>query len=166
MQIAFIGNGRVTRALSHSLREAGHDIVIGSRAPDIGAPNTPTLSHAEAVAAAEIVINAVPGAASLDVFRAIEAPAMAGKILVDVGNAVTSDIDLLYPDSSLGERLQRALPETYVVKTANTTSIEIVANPRGSPRTQFALSLRRQCRGERSGPEVAQRSRVGGHIPL
>lgn len=50
-------------------------------------------------------------------------------MLIDIGNAVNERQDLIYADSSLGERLQQALPRTRVVKTLNTVGGPIGVNP-------------------------------------
>ncbi len=39
------------------------------------------------------------------------------------------DRDLVYPNSSLGEHLQAALPAVHVVKSLNTAAIEVLADP-------------------------------------
>ena len=60
---------------------------------------------------------------------------LAGKPLVDVANAVRTGPDgfateLLYPGSSLAERLQAKLPASPVVKTLNTLGpAELMARP-------------------------------------
>ena len=62
------------------------------------------------------------------------ASSLAGKILVDVANATTRNADgspgpLLYPQDSLAERLQQAVPETFVVKTLNSLLSPVMENP-------------------------------------
>jgi predicted dinucleotide-binding enzyme len=109
--IGILGAGNVARALAPALSAAGHEVLIGSR------------DRLEATAAStELVVNALPGAVSLDVLRRLR-PALAGKVLVDVSNAVEQGPDgfasrLLY--GNLAQELQRALPETRVVKALNT----------------------------------------------
>ena len=52
-----------------------------------------------------------------------------GKTLLDATNAVTQAGDLVYPNSSLAEHLQAALPAVHVVKSLNTAAIEVQADP-------------------------------------
>jgi predicted dinucleotide-binding enzyme len=80
-----------------------------------------------------VIINATPGAVSLQVLTGLAAQ-LAGKVLVDVANA--TDVDsagfasaLLYPGSSLAEEIQRALPDVHVVKTLNTMHASVMADP-------------------------------------
>jgi predicted dinucleotide-binding enzyme len=126
--IAVIGTGSVGTTLATALARAGHAVTAGSRDPrrrteDWSAP-VPLTSLAEAVAHADVVVNATPGSESLDLLRPL-APQLAGAVLVDVANAVEQGPDglataLRYPGSSLAEELQLALPDTRVVKTLNT----------------------------------------------
>ncbi|NHC47433.1 NADPH-dependent F420 reductase [Motilibacter aurantiacus] len=133
MKIAVLGSGSVGTTLAHGLLEAGHDVVFGVRAPGThGGFSAPALTLQEAAAAAQVVVNALPGSVSLDVLVPL-ADALAGKVLVDVANAVTPAFDLLHPGDSLGAKLQQALPRTRVVKTLNTVPVAVMADPGGLP---------------------------------
>lgn len=131
MKIAFIGTGTAANKLAARWAEAGHEIVFGSREPEGKESPYPVHSHADAVADAEVVVNAVPGTAALDTFTAVGDEALAGKILLDIANAITAKGELLYPNGSLGQELQAALPSARVVKTANTAYIGLIAKPEG-----------------------------------
>lgn len=135
--IAILGSGRVASSLASGLAQAGHTITIGVR--DIALPRNWTgpdvrfASHDEAIGSSQIVINATPGAGSVERLTAL-ADALAGKLLIDVANATSRDEDgapsgLLYPTDSLAERLQAALPRTNVVKTLNTMLSSVMNNP-------------------------------------
>ncbi|MQY29575.1 NADPH-dependent F420 reductase [Nocardia aurantia] len=122
MKITILGRGRVGGGLATALTRAGHDVT----APDRSAV-------ADAARSAQIVINATPGAGSLDRLTALR-DALRGTILVDVSNATVDGPDglpaaLLYPGSSLAEQLQQALPETRVVKTLNTMLYSVMTAP-------------------------------------
>jgi predicted dinucleotide-binding enzyme len=126
--IAVIGTGSVGTTLATALARAGHAVTAGSRDPrpraaDWSAP-VPLTGMADAVAHADVVVNATPGSESIDLLRPL-APQLAGAVLVDVANAVEQGPDgfataLRYPGSSLAEELQLALPDARVVKTLNT----------------------------------------------
>ncbi|MEV4534481.1 NAD(P)-binding domain-containing protein [Asanoa sp. NPDC049518] len=86
--IGILGAGNVARALAPALSAAGHDVRVGGR----------TALTATA-AAAEVVVNALPGAVSVDTIGPLRA-ALAGKVLVDVSNAVE-----IGPDGFASRRL-------------------------------------------------------------
>ncbi|MFG3234530.1 NADPH-dependent F420 reductase [Streptomyces antibioticus] len=122
--IAVLGNGRVGGSLATALTRAGHEVTVADRTPG---------AAADAVRTARIVINATPGAGSLDRLAALREELRA-TILVDVSNATVDGpdglpADLIYPGSSLAEQLQQALPETYVVKTLNTMLFPVMTAP-------------------------------------
>ncbi|MET9463877.1 3-hydroxyacyl-CoA dehydrogenase NAD-binding domain-containing protein [Streptomyces sp. NPDC006544] len=123
-EIAVLGNGRVGGNLAAALTRAGHRVTVAERAQG---------AAADAARTARIVINATPGAGSLERLAALRAE-LRGKILVDVSNATTDGpdglpADLIYPGSSLAEQLQEALPETRVVKTLNTMLFPVMTAP-------------------------------------
>ncbi|MFH8224306.1 NADPH-dependent F420 reductase [Streptomyces sp. NPDC018057] len=122
--IAVLGNGRVGGNLAAALTRAGHEVTAVDRTPG---------AAAAAARAARIVINATPGAGSLERLTALREE-LRGKILIDVSNATTDGpdglpADLIHPGSSLAEQLQEALPETRVVKTLNTMLFPVMTAP-------------------------------------
>ncbi|MFJ9733219.1 NADPH-dependent F420 reductase [Streptomyces sp. NPDC101171] len=122
--IAVLGKGRVGGNLAAALTRAGHEVRVADRTQGAAADATRT---------AQIVINATPGAGSLDRLTALRGE-LRGKILVDVSNATLDGpdglpADLIYPGSSLAEQLQEALPETRVVKTLNTMLFPVMTAP-------------------------------------
>ncbi|WP_433512257.1 NADPH-dependent F420 reductase [Nonomuraea sp. CA-143628] len=154
--IAVLGSGAVARALTGRLRDAGHELIVGSRAPREDAV-FPVIGLREAAGSAEVVINAMPGPVSVEVLTGLAAE-LAGKVLVDVANATESDAHgfasaLLYPGGSLAEEIQRALPDVRVVKTLNTVHESIMAQPArlSTPPTAFL-----------SGNDADAKKAVGG----
>jgi 8-hydroxy-5-deazaflavin:NADPH oxidoreductase len=130
MQIGILGTGRVAQTLAQHWSAAGHGITIGSRDPtaknDLGIPVAPSSA---AVADHDVVVNATPGSASLALVEGIGAEAFADKVLLDIANAVSPSFELLYPNFSLGENLQEALPAAKVVKSMNTAAMTVMAEP-------------------------------------
>jgi 8-hydroxy-5-deazaflavin:NADPH oxidoreductase len=115
MRIAVLGAGSVGQTLAAKLRELGHDVSVGTRTPRDGA-----VSYAEAVETAELVVNATAGAASLDALDAAGGENLAGKVLIDVANALDFSKGMppgltVCNDDSLGEQIQRAHPDARVV---------------------------------------------------
>jgi len=141
MRIGILGTGRVAQTLAPRWSTVGHEVTLGSRDPaSSSSPDARVVSSAAAVADNEIVVNATPGAASLDLVEAIGVGAFAGKVLVDVANAVTPSFELVYPNASLGEQLQAALPDAKVVKTMNTAAMSVMAEPAALPPSTVFLS--------------------------
>jgi len=143
MKIAVLGTGVVGSTVGTALVGAGHSVWMGSRTPD----NPRAAQWAESVgegaaygtftAAArfgEMVFNCTSGAASLEALRQAGAESLRGKVLVDLANPL--DFSRGMPPSltvcntdSLGEQIQRAFPETRVVKALNTMSCRIMVDP-------------------------------------
>ncbi|MCD0452179.1 NAD(P)-binding domain-containing protein [Actinocorallia sp. API 0066] len=132
--IGILGAGGVARALARKLTDAGRTVVVGTR--DVAkwdVPQARALSLAEAADAGAILVNALPGDVSVDVLGGLSKE-IAGKTLVDVANAVVTDahgfaVALRYPESSLAEELQRALPAARVVKALSTAHVAVMADP-------------------------------------
>jgi predicted dinucleotide-binding enzyme len=135
--ITILGSGRVGSNLATHLARAGYDVTIGSRnpsdrPPDWTIPNITTTDYVAAIEGAEVVINATPGATSAERLGSLS-DVLGGRILIDVANAVHRDpgggITLVYPNSSLAEHLQQALPGARVVKTLNTMLFSVMTDP-------------------------------------
>ncbi len=154
MKIAVLGTGTVGRVLSRRLAALGHDTTVGTRDPaatmartEADGMGTPPYAHwsaehptvalatfADATRDADLVINASNGEATLDVLRQAGAENLAGKVLVDVSNAL--DFSDGFPPSlsvsntdSLAEQIQREFPETRVVKSLNTMNADLMVDP-------------------------------------
>ncbi len=57
-----------------------------------------------------------------------------------MANANTPSSELVYPNSSLGEKLQEALPTARVVKTLNTAAMAVLTEPESLPPSSVFLS--------------------------
>ncbi|MFJ9752484.1 NADPH-dependent F420 reductase [Streptomyces chartreusis] len=123
-KISILGNGRVGGSLAAALNRAGHDVTVADCSPG---------AAADAARSASVIINATPGEGSLERLVALREE-LRGKILVDVSNATVDGpdglpVDLLHHGASLAEQLQRALPDTLVVKTLNTMLYSVMTAP-------------------------------------
>jgi 8-hydroxy-5-deazaflavin:NADPH oxidoreductase len=85
VRIGVLGTGVVGTTIAGKLRELGHDVLIGSRTAGENA-----VPFADAAAHGELVFNCTNGNASLDALSAAGAENLAGKVLVDVANALDS----------------------------------------------------------------------------
>jgi predicted dinucleotide-binding enzyme len=120
MQIAVLGTGHMATTLADGFLRAGHTVIFGSRNPDAHADlAAPVATTADAMRDADLVVNALQAAFSLETLAPF-ADALDGKVLLDIGNAVSPAFELLYPNESLGELLQKALPGVKIVKSLNT----------------------------------------------
>lgn len=143
MRIAVLGTGIVGRTLASALLSNGHEVRLGSRtagneaavawAEDIGGPASEG-TFADAAGFGELVINATAGAASLEALEMAGSEQLAGKVLIDVANPLDSSRGMpptltVCNDDSLGEQIQRALPDVRVVKTLNTVTASVMVDP-------------------------------------
>ena len=141
MRIGILGSGGVGQALGTRLANLGHDVTLGAREaanPRVvlwaEAHDARCGTFADAAAGAELVINATAGQHSV---AAVELaggnPAFAGTVLLDVSNPIDiSDSGLrltVVNTDSVGERLQRALPDARVVKSLNTVNGTVMVEP-------------------------------------
>lgn len=141
MNISILGSGTVGQTIGAKLAALGHDVMLGSRDPSkladwqrgAGA-HTYIGTFAETAAHGELVVNATSGMASLAALEAAGADALSGKILIDIANPL--DFSNGFPPSlavvntdSLGEQIQRAFPETKVVKALNTLTADLMVDP-------------------------------------
>lgn len=154
MKIGVIGTGSVGRTMAARFAELGHDVTVGTRDPaatlarhETDAMGNPPFaswlarhpevrlgSFAEAAADGEIVVNATGGSSAVAALTLAGAENLSGKVLLDIANPL--DFSQGFPPSlfvkdtdSLAEQIQRAFPETRVVKSLNTMTAALMADP-------------------------------------
>jgi 8-hydroxy-5-deazaflavin:NADPH oxidoreductase len=146
MQIAVIGTGNVGQALGSSFLRAGHQVTFAAQdaektrkiAAELRASAAPSV--AAAVAAADVIVLAVPYAAVKGIAAYI-ASAAAGKVVIDATNPLKADFSGLATEGgpSAAELLAAALPGTAVAKAFNTLFAGLQANPDAHGTTLDAL---------------------------
>ena len=167
MNVAVLGTGVVGQTLATKLVSVGHAVTMGSRqagndkaaawaasAGDLASEG----SFADAASSAALVVNATAGMASIDALTAAGAQNLAGKVLLDVANALDFSggmpptLDPCNTDS-LGERIQRTFPEARVVKSLNTVNCDVMVNPAiaGGSHTMFVAGNDDDAKGEVRG---------------
>jgi 8-hydroxy-5-deazaflavin:NADPH oxidoreductase len=142
MRIGVLGTGVVGRTLGGKLVELGHEVRMGSR--QAGNENAVEWAagagegasegtFADAAEFGELVINATGGKVSLEALAMAGAENLAGKVVIDVSNALEfgegPPVVGVAPDDSLGERIQAAFPDAKVVKALNTMNASIMVAP-------------------------------------
>ncbi len=115
MRIAVLGTGKIGGGLGERFREAGHDVVMGSRDPANGVP------YAEAVQGAEVTVLALPWRVAEE--TVVTLGGLAGQVVIDTMNPYANHpgqaaLPELYGTSGL-ERLQELLPAARLVKGWN-----------------------------------------------
>jgi predicted dinucleotide-binding enzyme len=114
-RIGVIGSGNIGATVGEAWQRAGHDVVYGSRSPD--PPRT--VAIADAIADAEVVLLATPGAA-VPQLLAEHGAALDGRVVIDATNDIGA------------ERLHHAeayVPGPRFVRAFNTLGFEIFAEP-------------------------------------
>ncbi|MCP3162101.1 NADPH-dependent F420 reductase [Myxococcus qinghaiensis] len=147
MKIAILGTGVVGETLGSKLVSLGHEVRMGSRTANHekavawtrkAGPLASQGTFADAAAFAELLFNCTLGTASVDAVKSAGVENLRGKVLVDVSNPL--DFSKGFPPTlsvtntdSLGEQLQRAVPELKVVKALNTMTASIMVSPSSLP---------------------------------
>jgi len=144
MKLGVLGTGTVGQAIGSKLVALGHEVKMGSRSATnekaaawvkAAGKGASQGTFADAAAFGEVVFSCTSGAGTVDAAIAAGQANLRGKILIDVSNSL--DGSKGFPPSlftgntdSLGEQLQRALPETKVVKSLNTVTAKLMVDPR------------------------------------
>lgn len=159
-----LGTGTVGRAISEKLVDLGHDVRMGTRQPDATRARTEPdergresaaswlernldvelLTYADTAGAADVVVNATSGSASIDVLRSAGAANLGSKIVIDIANPLdfsSGQLSLsIGVTDSLAETIQREFPDVRVVKTLNTVTARVMVEPEsvaGGDHTMF-----------------------------
>lgn len=142
MNIGVLGSGMVGQTIGSKLVQLGHHVMMGSR--DAANPKAIVWAKDEGRGASfgtfanaadfgEIVFNCTLGSASLEALHQAGAENLRDKILIDTSNPLDYSTEIwtlsVCNTDSLGEQIQRAFPETRVVKTLNTINSNIMVNP-------------------------------------
>lgn len=152
MRITVLGTGMVGRALAGRMAELGHDVVVGTRDPQVTTsraddrggpsfadwlaqhPSVRLATFADAAAHGELLVNATSGSVSADALDTVGAEHLAGKVLLDISNDL--DFSNGFPplvgatsEQSHAERLQARYPQVRIVKALNTMNADLMVHP-------------------------------------
>jgi predicted dinucleotide-binding enzyme len=116
--IGVIGGGNIGATVGEAWRRAGHEVVYASRSPD--PPRTVPL--ADAIAGAEVVLLALPGAAVPELL-AEHGPALDGRVVIDATN------DMGGQRLHHGDAYRQSAPGARFVRAFNSVGFEVLADP-------------------------------------
>ena len=143
IRVGVLGSGEVGRRLATGFAGRGHTVMIGTRDPD-----KPELrewlagdgagiqagTFADTAAHGELLVLAVLGDAAQEVIADAGPENFSGKVVIDTMNPL--DFSAGFPpklsiagEDSLGERVQRTLPDARVVKAFNTIGNPYFVDP-------------------------------------
>jgi 8-hydroxy-5-deazaflavin:NADPH oxidoreductase len=140
LKIGILGSGPAGRTLATGFLAKGHPVMIGSRTPaklhgwlHEAGPRAQVGTFAETAQFGELVVLSVNGRAAEDVLRLAGIENVTGKILLDASDPLdfSSGRPGLFVGTtdSLGERIQRLIPNAYVVKGLNIVLADVMINP-------------------------------------
>ena len=137
-RVGVLGTGEVGRQLAAGFRSRGHDVMIGSRDPNKAelrewlsgdGAGIEVGTFAQAAAHGELLVLAVLGNVAEEAIADAGPENFSGKVVIDAMNPL--DVSGGFPpklsiagEDSLGERVQRTVPDANVVKAFN-----IIGNP-------------------------------------
>jgi predicted dinucleotide-binding enzyme len=143
MKIGVFGTGMVGNTIATKLAKLGHEVRMGSRTAGnakaaewvkASGAKASQGTFAEAAAFGELLFNCTSGVGALAALELAGKKNLGSKILVDVSNPL--DFSKGMPPSlavcntdSLAEQIQRAFPETKVVKALNTMNANLMVDP-------------------------------------
>lgn len=146
MNIGVLGTGVVGETIATALTKKGHNVRLGSRSASNekaaawvkGANEHATQGDFDDAAGfGDLLFFCLNGAHALDALQLVNADSLEGKILIDVTNPLDFSkgmppriLEEYGSHTSLGEKIQAALPNTLVVKTLNTINCNLMVDAR------------------------------------
>jgi 8-hydroxy-5-deazaflavin:NADPH oxidoreductase len=143
MKVAILGTGMVGETLGTKLVQSGHEVMMGSRKTgnekalawvQKAGSKAKQGSFADAAAFGEIIFNCTLGAGALEALKMAGEKNLANRVLIDLSNPLDFSKGMpptlfVCNSDSLGEQIQRAFPQTKVVKALNTLNCKLMVDP-------------------------------------
>jgi len=151
MKIGIIGSGAVGKSFARAFSTLGHDVKIGSRTPEKlndfvaeAGPRVTSSTFEEAARFSDVVVMATLGVATEEAIKIADPANFKGKVVIDATNPLDFSPGgppklAMAGQGSLGERVQRWLPNARVVKAFNTVGNPLFFKPKlaGGPPDMF-----------------------------
>jgi len=141
MKVGILGSGAVGQALGAGFVKHGWDVCIGTRdaakldkwRAEVGG-TVRVDTFAAAAQHGDVVILALNGAGAISALEMAGVESFGGKLVLDATNPLEVDAEgrvglFVGRDDSLAEQIQRALPNTQVVKCFNTVPSSQMVDP-------------------------------------
>jgi NADPH-dependent F420 reductase len=139
--VAILGNGVVGVTLARGFAELGHPVIFGTRNANsektrealAAVPGARAATLAEAAAAGDLAVVALPWAGLKAGLQSIGAERLAGKVVIDASNPIVDAGGKLtvatLANESAGELVQQLLPGARVVKAFNIITATHMVHP-------------------------------------
>lgn len=154
MKLSILGTGVVGKTIAQKMTALGHDVSMGTRnatetsnRTDINQMTKSSFSDwlknnssirlvnfIDVPDDTDIYVNATGGSASIEALTAVGKDKLAGKTVIDIANPL--DFSKGMPPTlsvcntdSLAEQIQRAFPDSHIVKSLNTMNCYLMMNP-------------------------------------
>lgn len=165
-KIAVLGTGMVGSTIGSKLIQLGYEVKMGSRTATnekaaewvkANGANASQGTFADAAKFGELIFNCTKGENALEVMQMAGVENLSGKILIDISNPLDFSkgmpptlLPALVNTNSLGEEIQKLLPQTHVVKTLNIVNCEVMVNAAkcGGDATMFVAGNNSEAKKE------------------
>lgn len=150
LKIGIIGSGNIGSTLGEFWAKAGHQVLFSSRNPEkltplvekIG-PQARAGTVNDAIAFGDVILIAVPYGSMAQISKDY-AKALAGKVVMDTGNAVLArdgEIGKEAREKGVGLTTQRLLPGARVVRAFNTLGVNRLRNNANRAEGRIAIPM-------------------------
>jgi 8-hydroxy-5-deazaflavin:NADPH oxidoreductase len=143
-KIGILGTGVVGNTIGSKMIALGHPVKMGSRTANNekavewvskNGANASAGTFEDAARFADIIFNCTKGEVTMEVFKQAGTDHFNGKTIIDISNPL--DFSQGFPPfltpqysntNSLGEEIQRLIPDAHVVKSLNIVNCEVMVN--------------------------------------